>query len=128
MHREKGLTSAADRQDASDQRIEVTTVPFVVPAGTLALHRGAVDRDRVIGHGAPVPVDMNGEEFTRFRGITTARHVELMAGQYGLLGIEMAARSLATAPIANRPIWWWALASDELDWSFERLEDWYRLA
>lgn len=114
-------------QAPPEQRIFEVTVPFIRPARSLHAFSGRLEGEHLVAEGSVGEHALTGQEFTRFRGVSTPEHVASLGKEYGLIGLYSLARAFGSGPHPDRPLAWWALTA-EPEFPFEPVLDWIRQA
>jgi len=108
----------------------VTSHPHIRSYTSLETPAGVVTEGWVRKVGPAHTVELNGQEFLLFRGLSSEADVSSFAATYGLLGLHDAAREQVSVKTNLRPAWSRALSMPPVHYrpEAEPVADWVRQA
>lgn len=121
----QGTRPALRVRDPEHDSFGVTVRPWLRLFDAMDLVAGSVEGEFVMAEGDWRQIRLTGQEFSRFRGVSTPEGVAALASEYGLLWIELAERDLV-GRVRQRPLWWWLLTGATSP-AYEPVKDWVRL-
>jgi hypothetical protein len=113
-------------RDPKREDFEVTIRPYLRLPDIIENWLARVDGDVIRAEGPQVEVHLTGQEFLLWREIRTETDAARLAGEEGILGLDIAGRPYRDLDQRKRPLWVQALTADPAHWGTESLEDWRR--